>query len=155
MRQFRILAILTAFLSIAGCTSGYDAPIRGSISLAPTLLNRARMPNTVLFIVAQNQGGVPVAVQRIVNPLFPFEFEIGPKDLLLPDAWRGEMRLTARLATQTDKDGIPVFDAEVTFPLPVKPSDPNRDSVRIFLDKPLHNEQILAQTRGPFPKTIQ
>ena len=38
-----------------------------------------------MFIIAKNRGGVPVAVQRIVNPQFPVKFSLGDDDLLLPE----------------------------------------------------------------------
>jgi hypothetical protein len=52
----------------------------------------------VLFIIAKNAGGVPVAVHRIVNPDFPAPFKMSPQDLLVPGIRRHErLTIVARL----------------------------------------------------------
>jgi hypothetical protein len=38
----------------------------------------------VLFIIAKNPGGVPVAVRRIVNPTFPVSYQLTSEDLIVP-----------------------------------------------------------------------
>ena len=60
--------------------------LSGSISLASRLQNKTPHANSVLFIIAKNQGGVPVAVRRVVNPSFPMDFSLGPRELLVPGA---------------------------------------------------------------------
>ncbi len=38
-----------------------------------------------MFIIARNRGGVPVAMQRIVNPQFPVRFIFQSEDLIIPE----------------------------------------------------------------------
>ena len=71
--------------------------ISGVIHISPELARRASHPNTVLFIIAKNTADIPVAVKRVVNPVFPLDFNVSPEDLLLPDPWRGRLRLEAQL----------------------------------------------------------
>jgi hypothetical protein len=84
--------------------SGGPMAISGVIELAPTAAAAAG-PGKVLFIVARPEGatgGPPTAAVRIVDPVFPVEFEIGPADVMMPNArFEGRMTLTARL----DSDG--------------------------------------------------
>jgi hypothetical protein len=89
MRRF--LALTVAAAALGGChlLTG-EFHLSGSVDVSPKL--RARMPkeNVMLFVIAENAGGVPVAVHRIVNPDFPAEFKMGPGDLLVPTVSRRE-----------------------------------------------------------------
>lgn len=67
-----------------------DFRLSGVVEIAPELEARAPKTNSTLFVIAQNAGGVPVAVHRIVNPEFPASFTMGPKDLLVPGIRRRE-----------------------------------------------------------------
>lgn len=71
--------------------------LSGAIHIAPELARRASRPNTVLFIIAKNTADIPVAVKRVVNPVFPLDFHVSSEDLLLPDPWRGKLHLEAQL----------------------------------------------------------
>jgi hypothetical protein len=77
-------------------------PIRGTVSLAAELADRAPT-GAVLFLMARpGGGGPPLAVQRIPSPQFPLEFAIGPADWMAEAVpFMGPLRLTARL----DADG--------------------------------------------------
>lgn len=79
-----------------------DAPIRGSVRLAPGL--EGRVPRgAVLFLIARGlQGGPPLAVKRIADPHFPLDFDIGPDDRMIADRpFAGPLSLSARV----DSDG--------------------------------------------------
>ncbi|MBI4056039.1 MAG: hypothetical protein HY399_00625 [Elusimicrobia bacterium] len=68
--------------------------ITGTIGLDPNLESRAKRPNTVLFLIAKNHAGIPVAVKRIINPQFPLKFEIDSEDLVLPGgSWTGPLHV--------------------------------------------------------------
>lgn len=56
----------------------------GTITLASHLHGRGPGANSVLYVVATNRGGVPVACRRIVNPSFPVFFSLDAEDLLFP-----------------------------------------------------------------------
>lgn len=79
------LALGLAASILVGCEllTG-DFRLTGTVHLAPAVAERAPRANSVLFIVAKNEGGVPVAAHRIVNPEFPAAFEMDPQDLLVP-----------------------------------------------------------------------
>lgn len=87
----RLAALLPAALFLAGCEIlTPDFKLAGEVHIAPALAARASRENAVLFVVARNEGGVPLAVHRIVNPEFPARFDMGPQDLLVPGIRRQE-----------------------------------------------------------------
>jgi len=100
----RALALGLAAVLLSGCEllSG-EFRVTGKVYLAPVLSERAPKTNVVLFLVATNEGGVPVAVHRIVNPEFPAKFEIDHEDLLVPALRRHEeLTLSAEMNTRGD-----------------------------------------------------
>lgn len=78
--------------------------IRGRVEIAQALAADAP-PNAILFVIARRQGqagGPPLAVVRAPDPRFPFEFEIGQAQVMIPSMrFEGEISLSARL----DGDG--------------------------------------------------
>ena len=80
-----IIALALAAAAFGGCNllTG-DFSLSGTVDIAPRLRDRAPKTNAMLFVVAENEGGVPVAVRRIVNPEFPAAFKMGSEDLLVP-----------------------------------------------------------------------
>ncbi len=84
--------------------SGGGQPISGRIEVAPELAGE-QPEGAILFVIARPQGargGPPLAVLRIEAPEFPFEFEIGPGDVMIPSMrFEGPISLSARL----DADG--------------------------------------------------
>ncbi|MBI4055198.1 MAG: hypothetical protein HY402_03595 [Elusimicrobia bacterium] len=99
-----VFAALGAAL-LAGCGRFFpssDLSISGTIALQEELSRRAGRPNTVLFVVATDRGGIPIAVVRIVNPRFPLSYRMGPPDRVLPSLpWKGPFYVSARI----DRDG--------------------------------------------------
>jgi hypothetical protein len=71
--------------------------VSGAAEITPALADRARKPNTMLFLVAKNESGVPVAVKKIINPSFPQFFQMNPADLILPDVLTKNLYLEAFL----------------------------------------------------------
>ena len=59
--------------------------LRGRVEIAERLAETASRPNSMLFVVARNTGGVPVAVKKIINPVFPVEFRIASESLIMPE----------------------------------------------------------------------
>lgn len=133
MRRNALLAAWVSAALAAGCQWAQRPPITGTVNIDPALLGRAQQPGAVLFVVARNQGGVPVAVREIVNPQFPCRFTLGPEDLVLPDAWNGEMRVTAQLASRLGADGLPVAEVEGAHPVSVTPGS---EPVRVYIGAP-------------------
>ena len=100
----RALVLLLAASALAGCDllTG-DFRLAGTVDVAPRLRERVPKQNAMMFVVAENAGGVPVAVLRIVNPDFPATFEMGTGDLLVPAVRRREP-LTVRAMLNTHGD---------------------------------------------------
>lgn len=90
MRRAGVLA-LAAAAALGACDwlTG-DFRLSGVVEISPALEARAPKTNSVLFVVARNGGGVPLAVHRIVNPEFPAAFEMSAQDLLVPGIRRNE-----------------------------------------------------------------
>ena len=81
MTRALLLALVAALP--AACGRG-EFRLSGTVTIASALQRKAPRDNAVMFIIAKNLGGVPVAMQRIVNPQFPVKFNLGPDDLLVP-----------------------------------------------------------------------
>ena len=82
--MIRNLTLALAFLLPAACGRG-EFRLSGTVTIASALQRKAPRDNAVMFIIARNRGGVPVAVQRIVNPQFPVKFTFRPEDLIMPE----------------------------------------------------------------------
>lgn len=134
MRRAAALAALALALGACDRLSG-DFRLSGSVDVAPALRERAPKTNSVLFVVAKNAGGVPVAVHRIVNPEFPAPFRMGPADLLVPGVRRQEalsvhVEMNSHGALGSPRPGDLMGGPVAT----VRPGD---SDVRIRLDKQL------------------
>lgn len=150
MNPRTLIAALLAGLSVAGCQWGERAAISGSVNLDPALLGKAQNPGAVLFIVARNPGDIPVAVKEIVTPDFPCRFTIGKEDLILPDAWNGDLKVTAHLATRMGPDGLPVPEAGETLAV-AAPNDGGPTDLRLYIPAP--KARSWATARVPTPAT--
>ncbi|MDE2511847.1 MAG: hypothetical protein KGL74_12055 [Elusimicrobia bacterium] len=132
MRRLLVLAVLAAAASGCNLLTG-DFQLSGVVDVAPRLRDRTPKENVMLFVIAENEGGVPVAVHRIVNPEFPAPFHLNPSDLLVPSLGRREpLKLHAEMNTHGDV-GRPVpgdleGDAQGVF----RPGD---GGVSIVLDR--------------------
>lgn len=100
------------------------APVRGTLRLAPEL--EGSVPSgAVLFLIARSTGaGPPLAVQRIPEPRFPLEFEIGPKDRMIQQLpFVGPLRLTARVDGDGNATSREPGDLVGASPAEVQPGD--------------------------------
>ena len=101
MRAAQALAPVLALLLVSGCAQEFR--VSGSITVAAHLQARVPHTNSVLFIVAKNAGGVPIAVRRIVNPQFPVDYALTSEDLLVPGSTpKGPMTLEVEMNTHGD-----------------------------------------------------
>jgi hypothetical protein len=63
-----------------------------------------------------------MAVQRIKDPRFPFEFEIGPDDVMIPTMrFAGQIGLTARLDADGNATTREPGEPTASTPAPVTP----------------------------------
>ena len=74
--------------------------------------------------MVKNGGGVPVAAARIVNPIFPVTFSLGPRDLILPLSASDEpLWLEAQLTDKNRLSPPEKNDLIGTLPDPVHSGD--------------------------------
>jgi hypothetical protein len=83
VRRAAALALAAGWLAGCGLLGG-EFKVSGTITIAAHLQSKVPRQNFVLFIVATNLGGVPVAVKRIVNPQFPVSYTLTDEDLIVP-----------------------------------------------------------------------
>lgn len=130
----RLALLLFAAGAALGCRGlARDFGVSGTITLAARVQAKAPKNNAVLFIIAKNRGGVPIAVRRIVNPGFPVNFSMGPEDLLVPGTRpEGTMSLEVQMNTHGNV-GKPVKgDLEGTSRDPVRAGE---RGVNIVIDR--------------------
>ena len=77
----------------------YFFRISGVVEISETLRPAMPGPNSTLFLVALNEGGVPVAVKKVINPVFPVKFEMTPSNLIMPDLLTRKLYLNALMNT--------------------------------------------------------
>ncbi|MBU2530498.1 MAG: hypothetical protein KKD35_05605 [Elusimicrobia bacterium] len=68
--------------------------VSGTVSIAEKYIKK---PNAMLYIVLKNKGHIPVAVKKVINPSFPFEFSLNADDLIMPDLLSKKLYLEAYL----------------------------------------------------------
>ncbi|OGR68731.1 MAG: hypothetical protein A2081_03245 [Elusimicrobia bacterium GWC2_61_19] len=96
------LLLLAAF---AAWRFGYPAALKyffrasGTVSVSGGLTAALPGANSMLFLVARNDSGVPVAVKKIINPAFPLKFEMTAANLIMPDLLTRRLYLEAMLNT--------------------------------------------------------
>ncbi|HBE88972.1 MAG TPA: hypothetical protein DDW67_07530 [Elusimicrobia bacterium] len=73
--------------------------VSGTVDLAPGSAGMRLKPNTMLFVVARDEGGVPFAVLKVINPSFPMSYSMDSSDLILPELLPLRLRLEAFLNT--------------------------------------------------------
>ena len=100
-KRHLLLLFLCAFLTAAYFAYPFALRViflvKGTAQITSEFAERAARPNTMLFLVARNEGGVPVAVKKILNPVFPVDFQMTPSDLILPDVLTKKVYLEAFL----------------------------------------------------------
>ncbi|MDX6769494.1 MAG: hypothetical protein SF051_08175 [Elusimicrobiota bacterium] len=120
MRRAAVLLVAAALAACEILTP--DFKLGGEVDIAPALSARAPRTNAVLFVVARNEGGVPLAVHRIVNPVFPAPFSMGPQDLLVPGIRRQEpLRVSVEMNTHGNLGQPKPGDLAGSLSSPVRP----------------------------------
>ncbi|HME73653.1 MAG TPA: hypothetical protein VKM54_27895 [Myxococcota bacterium] len=110
-------------------------PIRGTVTIAPGLVERAPKGAVLFLIARRGSSGPPTAVKRIPNPTFPLEFELGPEDRMIEAMpWSGPLQLTARLDSDGNATTRSPGDLQGAAPGPTNPGDAQ---VSIVLDEVL------------------
>lgn len=144
-------AAFAALTLLSGCQAldSGEFHLAGTATLEAALEHRASRANTVLFVIAKNQGGVPIALRRYINPSFPLDFELGDEDLLLPgEPWGGLLRIEGHLNRHGDVGVAQTGDILGTAPRAVRNGD---RSIRLNLDN-LHWPKEAQRRARPKPK---
>ena len=127
---------LLALLCLAGaCRPVFDTRFRlqGVITASPQIQRKMERPDTVMFIVAMNAGGIPVAIKRILNPRLPLAYQLTEEDLVLPGpVWRGPLAVKVHVNTHGQAGIIVHGDMVGTNPGPVYSEDRN---VNVVVDR--------------------
>lgn len=106
--------------------------ITGTITVAPALRS-AVSPTAVLYVIARQGDGPPLAVKRIANPSFPLSFALSEEDRMVGRRpFEGEATLVARLKRDGTAGPAGPGDIEGRSQTPVKVG---ARSVAIVLDK--------------------
>ena len=98
-----LLSSLLLLAAFGAWRYGYPAALKyffrasGTVSVSAPLLASIPGPNSMLFVVARNDSGVPVAVKKIINPAFPVKFEMTSANLIMPDLLTHKLYLEALL----------------------------------------------------------
>jgi hypothetical protein len=99
------------------------AAVRGTVHLE----GGGDAGGAVLFLIARPagaRGGPPLAVVRVPSPAFPFDFEIGPDDVMIPSMrFEGSITLTARLDGDGNASTQSEGDRSTASPVSVVPGD--------------------------------
>ena len=107
--------------SAAASAGRPGAAVRGNVRLSSS----AEGAQGTLFIIARPQGasgGPPLAVLRVAAPEFPFAFELGPDQVMIPGMrFEGPIDLTARLDGDGDAMTRDPGDPQTESPLAVVP----------------------------------
>lgn len=96
--------LLAAAAGLAFWRFGYTASLRYFFKVGGTITLGAAAPpalpaNSMLFVIAKNDSGVPVAIKKMINPAFPLAFMITPANLIMPDLLTRRVYLEAFVNT--------------------------------------------------------
>lgn len=83
--------------------AGEGPRIQGTVALDPQFAAEASGHPLLVILRSQAGGGMPIAVLRIDDPVFPLTFDLGPEHAPLqsddtPEILKGENKLLARLS---------------------------------------------------------
>ena len=81
-----------------------EESVSGTIRMSANLPVKAWRTRTLFIIVEPEEGGLPLAVQRLVETRFPYKYVITKDDVMMRgQKFAGRVRVRARL----DADGVP------------------------------------------------
>jgi len=104
MKNFFALLILGALVFCA--YTYYNKTVEdkflltGTVTVPQRLLANAQAQNNTCSIIVKNEADVPIAIKRIINPVFPLRFQIDSKDLLV-----GEVDGSVKLEVEINNHG--------------------------------------------------
>lgn len=118
MKLQTILLIGVVLCVTAACTKNSEPNVVISPTISGTINVAANVkaqvdPDAILYIIARQEGGPPLAVKRIIKPQFPVEYTLSQHDAMIPGTrFEGPLTVKARL----DKDGNagPVQAGDIT-----------------------------------------
>jgi len=105
--------------------SASEYNIQGTVSVSVALQSKVPENGSLfIFVRAENvERGPPLAVKRIPDIRFPYEFTLGPEDIMVPGtSFEGPMVLTARIDVDGDARAGP---GDIEGFIAAKPGDRN------------------------------
>ncbi|MCL2887875.1 MAG: hypothetical protein FWF35_00975 [Elusimicrobia bacterium] len=152
MKNFFSLLVLGALVFCA--YTYYNKTVENKFSLSGTvtvperLLTVAQAQNNTCSIIVKNEADVPIAIQRVINPVFPLQFKIGSKDLLV-----GEVDGNVKLEVQINNHGnLGVLKTGDIFGSTAGTYALNSKDIVLNADKMTGKPQMVS-TRGNFFRT--
>lgn len=95
------LLLLSLFFSFSASANSVSGIVKLDKKVEPSVT-----PTSVLFIYARKMGvrrGPPLAVLRVANPKFPYNFSLSKENAMMPGTpFKGPFELTARLTSNGD-----------------------------------------------------
>lgn len=125
--------------------------LTGTVEVPEKLKKSAQAQNTTCSIIVKNEGDVPIAIKRVINPTFPLSFRIDKEDLLISE-WEGLVKVEVEINSHGNlgvlKSGDIFGAADGAF-------EPNTKDIMIMADKRTGTPQALAsgRARGSFFRT--
>gem|GEM_PF-1485807 len=112
--------IMVRLFSISGTVSvpGMDEGLVKAEGSSARLKKGVANTNRVLILSAQNEQGMIIAVKKIINPKFPYKFNINRENLIMPDLVTRRVSLSAHLSSHGQMGRVDSKDY-VTGPLPL------------------------------------
>lgn len=112
---------------------GTPPGISGTVTLDSQVMGKIR-PGAVLFLIARDDSGSPVAVKRVAAPVFPLRYFLGQESIMFEgNKLEGKVHLMARIAQSGSAGTVQPGDLEgLAASEPVKVG---ADNVEICIDQ--------------------
>ena len=123
--------------------------IAGRVEVPERLVRMAEADNNSLAIIVKNAADVPVAIKRVVNPKFPFAFDLGEQDLLTENV-DGDLQIEVQINNHGQLGVIKQGDI---FGSAAETVHSNAKDVVVLADKTMGRVQLARNVKGNFFRT--
>jgi len=152
MKNFIALVVLAALACSAymfyNRTVEDRFSISGTVTVPDRFVKNAQAENNTCSIIVKNEADVPIAIKRIINPVFPLEFTIDAKDLLV-----GQVEGGLKLEVQINSHGnLGLLKAGDIFGSSPEVYAANAKDVVLHADK-MTGKPTMVSNKGNFFRT--